>query len=957
MHLLGHFLWQGAAVALLAGVTAGAMRRASARARYGVFVGALVLMVACPMITLGLLVSPEIAVSDTLSLAQTGEGADPASANPTPVAASELAGLAETGEGAGPTSFVQLAPYITIAYAIGVAVMLARLVLGLIGGSRLRRASRPVEDVRVLQALSRYARVIGLTCTPAIAFCERVAAPTLVGVVRPMILLPASVMTGLSLEQVEFLLLHELAHVRRYDHWVNVFQRVVEAVFFFHPGVWYVSHRARVEREHCCDDVVLTYGGNARDYAESLISVAACARGAHTPAAALGVAGKESQLRTRILRLLGQNAPQVRLGLSGWLVVGLVMVLGVAAFMEVGAVDVPPITTEEPSTNQQAGVATASDAMDQTELVQQLKDEDWWLRKVAAVQLGETDPKMAPFDVVNGLIGALKDGDERVVAAAAESLGRIQREETIKHLVAALKGSAEVRDAAAKALAHFDSTKVMPLLKIAATDADESMRQGALWAVGMQSGPEATVILESSLRGQYALRDNVVLGKALKEREKLLLPLGQDAEASVRARAATVAAYLDDFSPAEPMMLELAKDPDRQVRAQAVSAFGSQLKPGANNSVPLKVLEEALHDDVVLIANTAAAYLEEGQWEAKDAAQQAWCLTAALKIGEAENLGTVSVDPLVHFLLADWSPIPGWNRSVSMANKLEIVEALGNLHDARAVEPLSEVIRKNVPQGFARESDLTLVYKTIEALINIGDPSAAPVLIEGLNSSVGNSCAQALGKLKATQAVPALIERLDDQKVAEAAAVALMKINDPAGVKALLPAIENPQINGEVRVSAMRILAKTNSPELPGVLSKLAIGSADKYVRQSAVELLGDLKDPQGVAALSEVLSREPDGEVLGVAAKALGTIGGAEAVKVLSQSDRLSPFTIVEALAMIPGQEASDALAAITEENNGIELRQKIAEILRQRNDPRWKELYEKAAADAALKKTFLGE
>lgn len=81
---------------------------------------------------------------------------------------------------------------------------------------------------------------LGLTFTPAVAYCKRIVVPTVVGVLKPAILLPFSFASGLSLQQVELLLAHELAHIRRYDPLVNILQRIIEAVLFLHPPVWFI---------------------------------------------------------------------------------------------------------------------------------------------------------------------------------------------------------------------------------------------------------------------------------------------------------------------------------------------------------------------------------------------------------------------------------------------------------------------------------------------------------------------------------------------------------------------------------------------------------------------------------------------------------------------------------------------------------------------------------------------
>ncbi len=357
-----HFLWQGVIVLLLVMPAAWILGRASANARYGLFVGALLVMAACPPMTFLLIRAPggddepfrqealasaiahtpspgtwngdRARISTTSAVLPSATGIDaadqaivqpPAAASTTEDPATRHA-LWQWGVGYGQ----KLQPYAghaMLAYLLGASVMFARLVLALCGGKRLARRSSPVSDAPILTALARQAQVLGLRFTPAIAYCRNVCVPTVVGVLRPMILLPFSLASGLTPGQIEALLAHELAHIRRYDHLVNLFQRLVEAVLFFHPAVWLLSSRIRLEREHCCDDLVLAAGSPPVAYAESLVrmaelSIAASTRhrglavlAAHrmhagAAPATLAATGHYSQLRTRILRLIGSPGPE-----------------------------------------------------------------------------------------------------------------------------------------------------------------------------------------------------------------------------------------------------------------------------------------------------------------------------------------------------------------------------------------------------------------------------------------------------------------------------------------------------------------------------------------------------------------------------------------------------------------------------------------------------------------------
>ena len=133
-------------------------------------------------------------------------------------------------------------------------------------------------------------------------------APAVVGLLRPVLLVPVGALAGLPAEQVELLLIHELAHIRRYDYLVNALQSMVEALLFYHPAVWWVSGQMRSEREMCCDDAAVAITGDAPGLARALAQIGA-AEHAHQQAAMAATGGS---LVNRVARLLGVPRPASR---------------------------------------------------------------------------------------------------------------------------------------------------------------------------------------------------------------------------------------------------------------------------------------------------------------------------------------------------------------------------------------------------------------------------------------------------------------------------------------------------------------------------------------------------------------------------------------------------------------------------------------------------------------------
>ena len=113
----------------------------------------------------------------------------------------------------------------------------------------------------------RITRPVAMVCS------VRLSVPVIVGHVRPLIVLPAAALSGLSPDQLEAILAHELAHVRRHDYLVNLAQTVIETWLFYHPAVWWVSRQVRVSREHCCDDLAVTLCRSRHDYVHALLDL------------------------------------------------------------------------------------------------------------------------------------------------------------------------------------------------------------------------------------------------------------------------------------------------------------------------------------------------------------------------------------------------------------------------------------------------------------------------------------------------------------------------------------------------------------------------------------------------------------------------------------------------------------------------------------------------------------
>jgi len=323
---LVHFVWQGAALALVVRAAMAVLARRPANVRYVVACAGLAAMAIAPAAT-ALMVSGPVPGTGVTVLVPAGEAvgvpaaAPPASMTEAPppapsgaVRTSQLAALVEKWLGT-----------IVVVWLVGVAAVSA-VYLG--GWVRVRRLVRR----RVFPALERWERVAAelgrrmrvsrpVRCLESAA----VGVPTLIGCLKPVILVPAGLATGLAPEEVEALLAHELAHVRRWDYLANMVQTAVETLLFYHPAVWWLSGRIRAEREQCCDEIVVATCGNRAAYARALAALADSQAVARPALAARG-----GRLLERIRRILAMQAE--RQGAVRWLA-GSASLVGIAAVL------------------------------------------------------------------------------------------------------------------------------------------------------------------------------------------------------------------------------------------------------------------------------------------------------------------------------------------------------------------------------------------------------------------------------------------------------------------------------------------------------------------------------------------------------------------------------------------------------------------------------------------------
>ena len=377
--VLVHSLWQFAAIALVGFLLDRLLTRRSSAIRYVALLCGLTLMVAAPVVTWAVvpdsldtnpsadLLIVEVDRSTMIdqrfssdahgriealpalapSVGSSAPGRTTADFEMTAVVAADTA--AETEMFADRLARL-VAPWLGVVVGVwccGVVMFSIRPVWGWFNVQRLKTVGvSPVAD-SVQQALKRIEQKLQISRRVQLLQSSLVNVPVVVGCFQSVILLPASFISGVPVSQLEAILAHELAHVRRYDYLVNLMQTLVETLFFYHPAVWWVSRRIRIERENCCDDLVVAVFGNKVEYGRALLAVEEF-RGA--AASTLALSAKGGSLLARVKRLFVDPAQDDRssVGLAALgILLAMITATGVWASVNAGVDESPNDDTDD----------------------------------------------------------------------------------------------------------------------------------------------------------------------------------------------------------------------------------------------------------------------------------------------------------------------------------------------------------------------------------------------------------------------------------------------------------------------------------------------------------------------------------------------------------------------------------------------------------------------------------
>jgi beta-lactamase regulating signal transducer with metallopeptidase domain len=593
-------LLKGTIVLAVAGLAAWYLRGASAAVRHAVWSVALASLLFLPLLSASLpawkleplYVSVEtdaVSASDAVGAADdalccecgcepaendrpaaTFAGRDENRASPGPAIPAGRGSSEEAGS-AGPSA----AAIAVLIWALGVLALLGRLTLDTF---RVRGIVRRAEDCRSAElcaAAERLVAGLGIRRRVRVVVSDEVSVPLTWGVWFPVVILPEAAATW-TMERKRIVLLHELAHIRRWDYAVLLMIEVACAIYWFNPLVWLAARQGATERERACDDQALHVGVRSDVYATHLYEIARAQVAGDAPRGAFAMA-QPSGLAGRVRGILARGLDRAPLSQSQ-LVSAAVTALLVAT----------PIASVEIWGAATAEIWEAVQGDPVTQRISDLQDDDPLVRRHAAWALGELESTSG----VRPLIEILEDRDADVRLVAAWALGEIKDDVAVYPLIETLRDDDPlVREMAVLALGEIEHPSAVEPL----TDAlrrEERLREPAIWALGEIGSREAvgarTAVFADWNRGSWE-NDEVWAGRlGSTEARGIADDLGaltaalRDDDPRMRRSAAEMLGIRGDERAVDPL-LDALRDPEPSVRAMAIWAL-DEINPSHQSS-------------------------------------------------------------------------------------------------------------------------------------------------------------------------------------------------------------------------------------------------------------------------------------------------------------------------------------------------------------------------------------
>jgi len=315
---LVHFLWQGLIIAILIGACVRVFKPSHGNARYIVYLLAFIAMIICPVVTfigIDIPISPDKEllieiepvepfniISDTVlpegDISLEVDTSIPNMSRPT-----EIDYSTPLRERIYSYLYISL-PWFLVIWMVGVVILSMRLLIGFVGVHHWCHHLVPLPEWLV-QRTASLSEGLGMGDFSRVFMSSSIIQVMAVGYLRPIVLLPAAMVMQMQPEMLEAVIAHELAHIRRFDLWVNLVQRITETLLFYHPAVWWLSSCLRSERELCCDELAVRATGERLTYASALESVVRAKLIAKQPTLAVGLNQDNEPILRRVRHILG----------------------------------------------------------------------------------------------------------------------------------------------------------------------------------------------------------------------------------------------------------------------------------------------------------------------------------------------------------------------------------------------------------------------------------------------------------------------------------------------------------------------------------------------------------------------------------------------------------------------------------------------------------------------------
>jgi HEAT repeat protein len=804
-----------------------------------------------------------------------------------------------------------------------------------LGVHRFRTLGATPAGTACAGAVRRLMNRLGITRAVTVLESTAVRVPAVIGALRPVLLVPASALTGLTPQQLEVLLAHELAHIRRHDYLVNLVQSVVETILFYHPAVWWVSGRVRAEREHCCDDLAVALCGDRNLYVGALVGLEEL-RGAPV----LAAAASGGSLLERVRRLVAPDLPHAGATprwQAGAIALAAVLAVGVPALSQPQGPPAPgprvtPAETPdtvifhpepgEPLASRWAWAASQARRhgyrtywvgyrVEQNPAIRGFL----WVDRHARVTTdgitlsgrisGDFEGLRFPGVPLTSLVGGGPPDDiAQLFGFTGDDLTRVH--------VATMALGADLEDLPLFWLGSARDAESVPLLVRLFGDAPgQDLKRELVDAVGVHATADVVVpVLRGWLESREpdAVRTEAAEWLSLQAHPSALEALARaargDRSADVRREAAEGAAEVP-IPDAVDTGVALARSlQDRDARREAIEALG------------------ALHDARSLDALLAIARTDRDP----DAAREA-----------VESLGDRPTgDGAAGLLdLARTHPSDDLRR--------EAVETLGDALPAdRALDVLRSVARDDRDPDVQREA--------VETLGELKDGAGVAALLELLRThpvtDVRREVVESLGEALPPDSALAILRDVvanDRDLDVRREAVNTMAEQDGAAAAAALREVARTHPVPDVRREAVEALAGTLDPaEAIEALRAIVRDDADEDVRREAVETLGELEDARALPVLAE-LARTHRSEDLRV--EAVESYAGAappdSAAALLEEIARRDPSQHVreealDGLGQLEDGAGIPGLIAIARSTEDRWTRARVLEILAESDDPR---------------------